>query len=127
MRREQIARGETAKYDGRGRRLDAAEIERRRAAGEPHVVRMKVPESGTCRFEDMLRGTIEIPWGQADMQVLLKADGMPTYHLAHVVDDHPMGLTHVIRGEEWLNTAPKPQLLYPYLGRQMPAPCQLPL
>jgi glutamyl-tRNA synthetase len=74
-----------------------------------------------------LRGSIEIEWSQVDMQVLLKADGMPTYHLANVVDDHLMGITHVLRGEEWINSAPKHQLLYQYFGWDMPQLCHLPL
>ncbi|MGB5097340.1 MAG: glutamate--tRNA ligase [Porticoccaceae bacterium] len=127
MRRAQLARGETPKYDGRGLQLTAAEIQARLARGEPHVVRMKVPPEGVCRLRDRLRGEIEIAWSQVDMQVLLKADGLPTYHLANVVDDHLMGITHVIRGEEWINSAPKHQLLYQYLGWQMPELCHLPL
>lgn len=127
MRREQIARGETPAYDGRGLRLTSAEVQARLDRGEPHVIRMKVPEEGVCRFEDLLRGTIEIPWSQVDMQVLLKNDGMPTYHLANVVDDHLMGITHVIRGEEWINSAPKHLLLYQYFGWQMPQLCHMPL
>ncbi len=127
MRREQMARGETPKYDGRSLALSAAEVEARRAAGEPYVIRMKIPEEGSCIFSDMLRGEIEIPWSQVDMQVLLKADGMPTYHLANVVDDHLMAITHVIRGEEWINSAPKHQLLYRYFGWTMPQLCHMPL
>ena len=127
MRREQMARGETPKYDGRSLALSATEVETRLAAGEPYVIRMKIPEEGSCTFTDMLRGEIEIPWSQIDMQVLLKADGMPTYHLANVVDDHLMQITHVIRGEEWINSAPKHQLLYCYFGWTMPELCHMPL
>ncbi len=65
-------------------------------------IRMKVPTEGVCKFNDMLRGEVEIPWAQVDMQILLKTDGLPTYHLANVVDDHLMQITHVIRGEEWI-------------------------
>ena len=127
MRREQMALGETPKYDGRSLSLTQAEIDRRLAEGEPYVIRMKVPSEGSCRFNDMLRGEIEIPWSQVDMQVLLKADGMPTYHLANVVDDHLMAITHVIRGEEWINSAPKHFLLYQYFGWEMPQLCHMPL
>lgn len=127
MRREQMARGETPRYDGRGLQLAEAEIQARLAAGEPYVIRMKVPEQGVCRFQDMLRGEIEIPWSQVDMQVLVKADGLPTYHLANVIDDHLMEISHVIRGEEWINSAPKHQLLYEYLGWEMPVLCHMPL
>jgi len=107
--------------------LPAEEVEKRKAAGEPFVVRMNVPESGTCVVEDLLRGPIEIDWAQVDAQVLLKSDGMPTYHLANVVDDHLMEITHVLRGEEWINSAPKHKLLYEYFGWEMPVLCHLPL
>ena len=127
MRREQMARGETPKYDGRGLKLSSEEINGRLEKGEPYVIRMKIPEAGDCKFEDMLRGSIEIPWAQVDMQVLIKADGMPTYHLANVVDDHLMEISHVIRGEEWINSAPKHQLLYQYFGWDMPVLCHMPL
>ena len=100
----------------------------RKAAGDPFVIRMMVPEAeGTCAIEDMLRGTIELEWGMVDAQILLKSDGLPTYHLANVVDDHLMEITHVIRGEEWINSAPKHQLLYEYFGWEMPVLCHLPL
>ena len=77
---------------------------------------MQVPREGQCTFNDMLRGEISIDWAQIDLQILLKADGMPTYHLANVVDDHLMEISHVIRGEEWINSAPKHILLYQYFG-----------
>ena len=100
----------------------------RKAAGDPFVIRMMVPEAeGTCAIDDMLRGTIELEWGMVDAQILLKSDGLPTYHLANVVDDHLMEITHVIRGEEWINSAPKHQLLYEYFGWEMPVLCHLPL
>ncbi len=127
MRNAQRANGETTRYDGHCLDLARAEVEQRLEAGESHVIRMRVPEQGTCHFEDLLRGEIEIPYAQVDMQVLVKADGFPTYHLAVVVDDHLMGITHVMRGEEWINSVPKHQLLYQYLGWQMPAHAHLPL
>ncbi|MCB1848353.1 MAG: glutamate--tRNA ligase, partial [Halieaceae bacterium] len=109
-------------------RLPEDEVAQRRAAGEPHVIRMVVPEEeGACAVEDMLRGTIELDWSMVDAQILLKSDGMPTYHLANVVDDHLMGITHVLRGEEWINSAPKHKLLYEYFGWDMPVLCHLPL
>jgi glutamyl-tRNA synthetase len=88
---------------------------------------MRVPEEGSCTFADRLRGEITIPFAQVDMQVLVKADGMPTYHLAVVVDDHLMGITHILRGEEWLNSVPKHKLLYDYFGWPMPELIHLPL
>jgi glutamyl-tRNA synthetase len=109
-------------------KFDDAEVEKRRAAGEPYVIRMMVPEEeGVCVVDDMLRGTIELDWSMVDAQILLKSDGMPTYHLANVVDDHLMEITHVLRGEEWINSAPKHKLLYEYFGWDMPQLCHLPL
>jgi len=108
--------------------LDDAEIAKRRAAGEPGVIRMRVPEeAGSCVIDDLLRGPVELDWSMVDAQILLKSDGLPTYHLANVVDDHLMGITHVLRGEEWLNSAPKHKLLYEYFGWEMPVLCHLPL
>lgn len=107
--------------------IPKSEVEQRLANGDPYVIRMKVPDEGTCVIQDRLRGTIEIDWSQVDCQILLKSDGMPTYHLANVVDDHLMQITHVIRGEEWINSAPKHQLLYQYFGWEMPELIHLPL
>ncbi len=107
--------------------LSDEEVSKREVEGAPFVVRMQVPEEGTCVINDMLRGEIEIEWSQIDAQILLKSDGMPTYHLANVVDDHLMKNTHVLRGEEWINSAPKHQLLYQYFGWEMPELCHLPL
>ena len=127
MRAEQMARGETPRYDGRALLLSKEEVARRLAAGEPHVIRMKVPSEGVCVVPDMLRGDVEIPWDRMDMQVLMKTDGLPTYFLANVVDDHLMGITHVLRGEEWLPSAPKLILLYEYFGWEQPELCYMPL
>jgi len=107
--------------------LEAAEQARREQEGWPYVIRMNVPSEGVCVVSDMLRGTIEVDWAQVDAQILMKSDGMPTYHLANVVDDHLMGITHVLRGEEWINSAPKHQLLYEYFGWDMPQLCHMPL
>src|SRR5262245_60538537 len=114
LRSEQTSRGETTGYDGHCLALDAATVRQRIDAGEPYVVRMKVPREGVSRFTDILRGEIEIPYSQIDMQVLIKADGYPTYHMAVVVDDHLMRITHILRGEEWINSVPKHVLLYRY-------------
>ncbi len=127
MRREQQARGERPNYDGRGLNHSTDEIKRRLAAGDPYVVRMKIPEEGSFTFNDYLRGEVEIPWQQIDMQVLLKQDGLPTYFLANVVDDHLMGITHVFRGEEWLPSAPKLIKLYDYFGWEAPVLGHMPL
>ena len=108
--------------------LSEEEQAARKAAGASFVIRMMVPEeAGACVVDDMLRGAIELDWSMVDAQILLKSDGLPTYHLANVVDDHLMEITHVIRGEEWINSAPKHQLLYEYFGWTMPVLCHLPL
>ncbi len=107
--------------------LPKDEVAKREAANAPYVIRMKVPVDGKVEIEDMLRGTMELDWALVDAQILLKSDGMPTYHLANVVDDHLMQITHVLRGEEWINSAPKHKLLYEYFGWDMPQLCHLPL
>jgi glutamyl-tRNA synthetase len=127
LRKEQMENQQQLGYDGHCLHLTADEVAERKATGEAHVVRMKVPREGSCNFNDRLRGEISIDWAQIDMQVLMKADGMPTYHLANVVDDHLMEITHVIRGEEWINSAPKHILLYQYFGWDLPEFIHLPL
>ena len=107
--------------------LPADEVEKRAAANAPYVIRMQVPMEGKVTVKDRLRGEMELDWALVDAQILLKSDGMPTYHLANVVDDHLMQITHVLRGEEWINSAPKHQLLYEYFGWDMPELCHLPL
>ena len=124
MRRRQ---GADTGYDRLCRALPPAEAERRAKAGEPHVVRMKVPREGVCVMRDLLRGEIRKDWSTVDDQVILKSDGFPTYHLAVVVDDHRMGISHVIRGEEWINSVPKHIQLYEYFGWELPVFCHLPL
>jgi len=127
LRAKQMQEKQQLGYDGHCSKLSSEEVKARIAANEPHVVRMNVPQEGQCTFNDMLRGEISIDWAQIDMQILLKADGMPTYHLANVVDDHLMEISHVIRGEEWINSAPKHILLYEYFGWKQPIFCHLPL
>ncbi|GIX30812.1 MAG: glutamate--tRNA ligase [Porticoccaceae bacterium] len=128
LRRAKRERGGFAALKPSELLLPPEEAERRRRAGYPRVIRLVVPEGeGPCPVEDLLRGTIELDWGQVDAQVLIKSDGWPTYHLANVVDDHLMGITHVIRGEEWISSAPKHKLLYEYFGWEMPVLCHLPL
>ncbi len=107
--------------------LPADEVKKRLDAGEDHVIRLKVPDQEKISFEDKIRGFVSFESEGLDDQVLMKSDGLPTYHLANVVDDHLMGITHVIRGEEWLSSAPKHLLLYKYLGWNPPAMAHLPL
>ncbi len=114
-------------YDGLCAALSAAEAGRRIQAGEAHVIRLRVPADGECVLQDGLRGEVRIPWNKVDHQVLLKADGFPTYHLANVVDDHLMEITHVIRGEEWISSLPKHLLLYQAFGWTPPEFFHLPL
>ncbi|MCF6439024.1 glutamate--tRNA ligase [Pseudoalteromonas luteoviolacea] len=127
MREEQMAEGLRPKYDGRGLRLSKEEIQANLDVGKPYVIRMTIPEEGTFKFNDYLRGEIEIPWENVDMQVLLKADGFPTYFMANVVDDHHMQISHIFRGEEWINSAPKLLKLYEDLGWEAPVLGHLPL
>ncbi len=107
--------------------LSQDEVQKRLDAGDEYVVRLKVPRRETIRFEDLIRGHVSFESKGLDDQVLLKSDGMPTYHLANVVDDHEMEITHVIRGEEWLSSAPKHKLLYDAFGWEMPQMAHLPL
>ncbi len=107
--------------------LPSEETERRLNEGEPHVIRLKVPRREVVRFEDEIRGIVSFETKGLDDQVLLKSDGMPTYHLANVVDDHLMKISHVIRGEEWLSSTPKHILLYQFFGWETPVMAHLPL
>lgn len=127
VRAEQMANKQTPRYDGHCAHLDKAEAQARVDAGESHVIRMRVPAEGVCVVKDMLRGDVEIGWDRMDEQVLMKADGLPTYFLANVVDDHLMGITHVLRGEEWLSSAPKLIKLYEDFGWEQPELCYMPL
>jgi glutamyl-tRNA synthetase len=114
-------------YDRACRGISSEESTRRAKAGEPFVVRMKVPTEGECVMRDVLRGEIRKEWATVDDQVILKSDGFPTYHLANVVDDRLMLVSHVIRGEEWINSLPKHLQLYEYFGWEPPIFCHLPL
>ena len=127
LRRKQQEEKIQPGYDGHCLTLDEKDVQQRLAANLPHVIRMLVPADGKCIVNDMLRGDIEIDWHQIDMQVLMKSDGLPTYHLANVVDDHLMQITHVIRGEEWITSAPKHLKLYEYFGWEPPVLIHMPL
>ena len=127
LRKIQMDEKKQVGYDGHCLHLHQDEIARRLANNEPHVVRMNVPREGQCTFNDMLRGEISIEWSQIDLQVLLKADGMPTYHFANVVDDHLMDISHVIRGEEWLPSLALHIKLYDAFGWTPPEFAHLPL
>ncbi len=128
LREEQRARkAPVMGYDRRCRTIPPGEAARRRAAGEPHVIRLAMPEEGETVAHDLLRGEVAFDNALIDDQVLLKSDGFPTYHLANVVDDHLMGITHVIRAEEWISSLPKHVQLYRAFGWDLPVFCHLPL
>lgn len=127
LRKEQKQRGIDPGYDGRGRGMPLAEQQQRAAAGEAHVVRLHTPDDATTSFIDLLRGEVAIPNREIRDTVLLKSDGYPTYHLANVVDDHLMGVTHVMRAEEWVVSTPLHVLLYRAFGWAVPQFAHLPL
>lgn len=127
VRQHQIKAKLNPAYDRHCRDLPLDEAERRQAQGERHVIRMKVPITGDMRFHDLIRGDVTISYDVLDDQVLVKSDGFPTYHLAVVVDDHLMEISHIIRGEEWLPSVPKHILLFQYFGWDVPKLAHLPL
>ncbi len=127
LRAAQAAAKQRLGYDGHCRDLPTAEVEAALAAGTPSVIRLRVPATGESTLRDSLRGEITFQNELIDDQVLLKSDGFPTYHLAVVVDDHLMQISHVIRGEEWINSTPKHLLLYQNFGWEPPQYTHLPL
>jgi len=127
LRAEQKGKSGFVGYDGHCRGLDRATSDARAAAGEAFVVRLAMPKSGQTTVMDRLRGQVQFDNTQIDDQILLKTDGFPTYHLANVVDDHLMGITHVIRAEEWLTSTPKHVVLYQAFGWDAPEWVHMPL
>ena len=127
MRELSAKLGKRTGYDRRYRNLSPDEIKKRESEGQPYVVRLKVPLTGNCEYVDAIKGPMTCPWADIDDQILLKSDGFPTYHLANVVDDHLMKITHVIRGDEWLSSTPKHVLLYEAFGFEPPTFMHLPL
>lgn len=126
VRDEQKIKGLVPKYDGFCRSLSLDEAKARIANGEEYVVRLKLPKNYDVHFKDLVRGDITINTDDIDDQVLLKSDGYPTYHMAVVVDDHLMNITHVVRGEEWLPSTPKHIYLYEVFGWDKPVYVHLP-
>jgi glutamyl-tRNA synthetase len=120
LHNEQKSNGETPHYDRHCRNLTADEISKKLEAKIPYVIRQKVPESGETTFVDELYGEITAPNKDLDDQILIKADGMPTYNFANVVDDHLMEITHIVRGNEYLSSTPKYNLLYEAFGWEIP-------
>ncbi len=127
VRAECRACGEPPMYDRCCRDLDPREAEERAKEDESYVIRLKVPRKGVTKFHDVVRGDIEVENKIIDDQVLLKSDGFPTYHLANVVDDHLMEISHIIRGEEWLSSVPKHIILYNAFGWEPPVYAHTPL
>ncbi len=126
-RKAAAQRGETFKYDKHCLNLPLSEARRRMDAGEPHVIRQNIPTEGTAGFDDLLFGHIEVDCSTLDDSVLIKADGLPTYNFANVVDDHLMAISHVTRGTEYLSSAPKYNLLYQSFGWDPPVYLHLPV
>ncbi len=118
--RESANRKQILRYDRKWLNLSQEEIQDRISSGEKYVIRLMVPDNKIIHFDDLIRGHISINSNEVDDQVLIKSDGIPTYHFAVTVDDHLMGITHVLRGEEWIVSTPKQVLLYQYLGWQIP-------
>lgn len=114
------------KYDKHCLHLSKEEVERRLAAGEPYVIRQNIPSDGVSEYEDMIYGTIRVDYADLEDNILIKSDGMPTYNFANVIDDHLMGITHVIRGTEYLSSTPKYNLMYDAFGWERPKYIHLP-
>ena len=117
---EQRANGEMTHYDGCCRDLSAEEVRKHLEAGDPYVIRQKIPRTGVTGFDDVVYGHIEVNNSEMDDQILIKTDGMPTYNFANVVDDHLMGITHVIRGDDHLSNTPRQVMVYEALGAPVP-------
>ncbi|MDR0397493.1 MAG: glutamate--tRNA ligase, partial [Oscillospiraceae bacterium] len=127
QRAEAEREGRTFKYDKRCLSIPKDEAKRRVESGEPYVIRQNTPPTGTASFDDAQFGHIEVDMAQLDDMVLMKADGFPTYNFANVIDDHTMGITHVMRGTEYLSSTPKYNLLYEAFGWEKPVYIHLPL
>ncbi|MDX9925164.1 MAG: glutamate--tRNA ligase, partial [Ignavibacteriaceae bacterium] len=127
LRDEQKNQNLQAKYDKHCLSLSEAQIKENLNTGMPYVIRLKVPIGEKVVFNDIIRNRVEFDTATIDDQVLIKSDGFPTYHLANVIDDHLMEISHVIRGEEWLSSTPKHVLLYNFFGWELPLFAHLPL
>ncbi len=127
LREDQQVQKLQAKYDKQCLGLTREEVQQKIQSGEQYVIRLNVPINSRIIIEDIVRGQVEFNSDTVDDQILIKSDGFPTYHLANVVDDHLMKITHVIRGEEWLSSTPKHVLLYDFLEWERPKFAHLPL
>ncbi len=127
LRSEQKEKGQVSKYDKFCLGMEKEDIEENLKNGKPYVIRLNIPDDREIEVEDLILGKLTFPSKDLDDQVLIKSDGFPTYHLAVVVDDHLMEITHVLRGREWLPSTPKHVLLYEYFGWKKPKFVHLPL
>ena len=127
IRNDQKSRGLAPGYNGFSRNRPREELEKSKKDGKPVVVRLKVPISGSIEFNDLKRGKLIFDLSKIDDFIILKADGMPTYHLANVVDDSKMEISHVLRGEEWISSTPKHLLIYDFINAKVPEFIHLPL
>lgn len=127
IRQEQQKNNLPTGYDGHCRNMSDNEISKRLEKKVEHVIRLKMPKTGTSSFNDLVRSNVEFQNALVDDQILIKSDGYPTYHFAVVVDDHEMEITHVIRGEEWISSTPKHLVLYKMLGWEAPTYAHLSL
>jgi glutamyl-tRNA synthetase len=127
LKEEQDAAGQGHRYDRHCCALAKEEVENKLANNEPYVIRQKMPDTGTTSFEDAVYGTITVDNSELDDQILIKTDGLPTYNFANVIDDHQMGITHVVRGNEYLSSTPKYNLLYQAFGWDIPTYVHVPL
>ncbi len=118
--KQEVAGKEIIVYDKHCLHLSKEEVEAKLAAGVPYVIRQNIPNEGTTSFEDEIYGKIEVPNSELDDMILIKSDGYPTYNFANVIDDHLMGITHVVRGNEYLSSAPKYNRLYEAFGWEVP-------
>ncbi len=125
--KQEVAGKEISVYDKHCLHLSKEEVEAKLAAGVPYVIRQNVPQEGTTSFTDEIYGTIEVPNAELDDMILIKSDGFPTYNFANVVDDHLMGITHVVRGNEYLSSSPKYNRLYHAFGWEVPVYVHCPL
>lgn len=127
LRQHQREAKQLSQYDGHCRRLTPEEVQAKLATGESYVIRLAVPDHQEVKFHDLIRGEIVINSDEVDDQVLLKSDGFPTYHLAVIVDDYLMKITHIMRGEEWISSTPKHILLYEAFGWEPPVYAHIPV
>lgn len=127
LKEQQDAAGQGHRYDRHCLKLSKEEVAQKLANNEPYVIRQKMPDTGTTSFDDAVYGTITVDNSELDDQILIKTDGLPTYNFANVIDDHQMAISHVVRGNEYLASTPKYNLLYTAFGWDIPTYVHVPL